>query len=149
MQNPVRVELVPIEVPAEPQTLQHRRDALQRMAKLGMVDNPEACEINPNMTAWVARVNGIEVLVDGYAIEQQDGPQVTVSLVISADSLAIGDPSLATEAPSVRLATPSTPNQRKAAWGDSRPDPRLGIAGWKPEPSLGEQVADNAREAAQ
>lgn len=144
MNNLVHVELVPIQVPADPQP---RPDSAGQTTNRPTV--PDAGEISPDVTVWMARINGVEVPVDGYAVEHLYGPQVTVSLVISADSLSIGDPSLSSKAPHVRAAAQEKPKNERRPWGSGGPDPREGIPGWRPEPSLGEQVAGNAEAVAQ
>lgn len=150
MHNPVRVELTPYLVPADG-VYEQRADAVERLGELGQID-PSAGTVatpEPVQHGWLARVNGAELIVDSYAVEP-DGGRMLVSLVLSVDSMMVGAMSQTPEVPSVRSAVPEPkPKNQRRPWGTARRDPREGLPGWSPEPSLGEQVAGNAEAAAQ
>lgn len=145
MQNPVRVVLVPTEVPADPQTQHDRQSAVDRLAKLGMVDDPTAGELNPSMRGWLARLDNAEFPVSDFAVQHVDG-EVVLSLVFTVGSLSVGDPSTGGEQPQVRTSAPEKP---VASWGTpGRPDPREGIPGWKPDVTGGSVTAPNTTPSA-
>nr|WP_221374405.1 hypothetical protein [Actinoplanes polyasparticus] len=139
MHNPVRVELVRAERPADHSTVADRVSTVQRLSELGHID-PAAGEVNTTeLAGWLARINGVEVPVLDYAVSPSESG-VALNLVLPVDSLSIGDPSLGQQPE----ASPATPDQpAPSVWGASgKPDPRQNIAGWQPE-KLGGQVADS------
>jgi hypothetical protein len=142
MQDAIRVEFVPRTVPADDSTIAHRENVMQRMQNLGHID-PADGEVNATETGWSARINGTEFPVLDFSLQKLDDGKVAVSLVAIADSVQAGDPSLSTATPRVPAALPEE-KPKRGRWGQPRPDPREGIPGWTPEPSPGEQVAQNA-----
>jgi hypothetical protein len=132
MQEVVRVELVPLMVPAHPDVYATNRNTVERLGKLGQID-PSTGHIPDLMQrGWLARVNGTEVPVVAYGIEPADGgAQALVSLVVAADSVQVGDPSVGTTAPPVRPAVPEP--KSVSTWGSATKDPREGIPGWEPD----------------
>jgi hypothetical protein len=143
MHNPVRVELVRAQQPADDQTITDRVNTAQRLAELGHIDASTG-EVNATVGAgWLARINGTEVPVLDYAVSPSE-TGVALNLVLPVDSLQIGDPSPGQEQPQVR---PSAPEPTVHVWGQSKADPREGLRGWQPE-KLGEQVARNAEVSA-
>lgn len=148
MQDEVRVELVPLMVPADANVLAKRQDTVQRLAALGQIDPSQGVIPDTMRQGWLARVNGVEVPVDAFAIEPGEAGdrRVMVSLAVAADVVQVGDPAAAGTQHAVRPATPeATQPTIRTPWGaPGHPDPREGIPGWTPDPSLAQQVADNA-----
>jgi hypothetical protein len=91
---------------------------------------------------YLARINGVEVPVLAYGLEQAEDGTPVLSLAFTPDSLQIGDPSSGGEQPQVR---PSAPEKAQpSTWGaEDQSDPRESIPGWQPE-KLSGQVAENA-----
>jgi hypothetical protein len=84
---------------------------------------------------WTATIGDTEFPVTDFAVTTDDSGTPAVSLVLSPDSLSIGEPP---------KPAPPAPAAKVSTWGDgSQADPRESIPGWQPE-SLGGQVADNA-----
>lgn len=83
--------------------------------------------------SWLARINGVTVPVLAYGLEQPEtGARPMVSLVLAADSVRVGDPSIGEVIAKVRPAAPEP--KTLSTWGASgRPDPREGIPGWTSE----------------
>lgn len=122
MNNPVRVEIVPRTVEADDETRAHRAQTVQRLAELGQLDNPESGQIGQTMQdGWVARINGAEVPVAVFAVEQDEGGQPVLLLQLRPDSLTID-------------------RQSPAAARSVAPQ----VSGWNTPVSLGEQVARGA-----
>lgn len=137
MQDDVRVELVPLMVPADANVLAKRRDTVQRLAALGQIDPAQGVIPDTVQQGWLARVNGVGVLVDAFAVEPGEAGdrRVMVSLAVAADVVQVGDPALTGVQHSVRPSTPeATPAKVRAPWGaPGYPDPREGVPGWAPE----------------
>jgi hypothetical protein len=120
------VELVPLMVPADP----------GHGPSQGSI--PDAVQ-----QGWLARIGGAEFPVLTYGVEPAEfGGTALVTLVVAADAVSVGDQALGAPA-----AAKSVPEKKRGSWGDKVPDPREGIAGWAPEQSLGQQVADNAQQS--
>ena len=142
----VSIEITPVVVEADEQTLTRRKTTVQRLDKLGQID-ASAGSISTEMTAgWQATINGTTVPLEGYAVEP-DGGRVLVSLVFPADAVSIGQVPTSTPAPAEPANKPPA-----SVWGaPGRPDPREAIPGWAPRDAyiplsngLGQQVAANA-----
>lgn len=66
----------------------------------------------------IATIGGERFPVAGYAMEPGEDGAVTVSLVFTPDSLAVGNPP---EAPAAKTHNPVK------VWGSPGPDPRVGL----------------------
>jgi hypothetical protein len=143
MHDAVRVELVPLMVPTDDGTRAARQNVVDRLADLGQID-PATGEIPDRMRqGWKARINGAEFPVVTFSVEPGgEGGNALVSLLIPADAVQVGDPSTGVAPPQVRPAVEEKP--AVSTWGAKTADPRESIPGWKPESSLGAQVAENA-----
>jgi hypothetical protein len=95
---------------------------------------------------WLARINGVEVDLLAYGVEQAPDGSPVLSIAFTPGSLAIGDPSLGGAQPELRPATPET--TQLSSWGaPGQRDPRENIPGWEPE-GIGAQVAGHAERRA-
>lgn len=91
---------------------------------------------------WQASVNGAVVPLADYTIEPAGDGLVLVSLTVAADTVSVGRSPAGAPAPAAQERP-----KLSSVWGSSGPDPRDGIAGWRPE-SLGGQVAERAARSA-
>lgn len=142
MHDAVRVELVPLMVDTDDRTRDARQDVVDRLGDLGQID-PAKGQIPDRMQqGWKARIAGAEFPVVTYSVEPGgEGGSALVSLLVSAGSVQVGDPSTGAVPPQVRPAVEEKPTV--PVWGaPGKPDPREAIPGWSPE-KLGAQVARN------
>lgn len=127
----LRVEITPVVVDADPETLNSRRNIVQRLENLGQLTAADG-HINPKTTAgWQATVNGGgPILLEAYAVEPADDGRVLVSLVVPADTVSVGRSPASTPAPA------AAKKPTVGVWGASGlPDPREKIPGWTPKSS--------------
>lgn len=128
MNEHVRIELIPRLSPIDDATRAQRERAVESLANLGHLDPAEGEIADTVQDGWLARINGTLVPVSDFGIGPIEGRgQALVSLLIPADSVSIG------VQPSAQQ--PATPEPRSTWGAPGKPDPREGIAGWKPPTS--------------
>lgn len=129
--DPIRVEITPVVVDADPDTLTQRANVVRRLGELGHIDATTGA-VSTTMTAgWQATVNGTAMPLDAFAVEPDEDGRVLVTLVVAADEVSVRRSPAAPPAPA---AAPETPKSRRRVWGEpGTADPREGIPGWNPE----------------
>jgi hypothetical protein len=133
MDKHVRVEIVPRTVDADEGTRAGRGETVEKLANLGLVEDPASGEVGGQATVGYTVTVGASVLeVAGYAVEPGDDGRAVVSLLLSADAVQIGTvPAQAAPQPTT-VAAPAK-DARRAVWGQANtPDPRVDIPGWSP-----------------
>jgi hypothetical protein len=143
MHKHVRVEIVPRMVDADEGTRVGRGETVEKLANLGLVDDPASGEVGEQATVgYTVTVGGSVLEVAGYAVEPGKDGRAVVSLLLSADAVQVGAVP-AQAAPQPTVAAPAK-DARRAVWGQANtPDPRASIPGWSPDGATVEFAASN------